>query len=221
MTRPVLLFMLMLVAAGCGSIPFQETVFVPFGSEDPRILVERFQQGTPASYRLLNTVVFEYNWRKFSGIGLVDIDARNKLFKIVCLNPMGVKLFELSGDQSRTTTHYAIAALATRGDVATAVGNDIRRIYFDPVPAPEARIWKGKYKISFRQPSGPGSLEYVFAGEGGYLIEKKYFEDGGLVWKASYYEYRDREGKCFPQGIVFLNYQFGYRLIVKVKEIRS
>jgi hypothetical protein len=218
--RPVLVFLLMLAAAGCGSMPFPETVLVPIGPGDPRNL-ERFQRSMPERFQLLNTVVFEYNWRKFSGIGYVDIDTRNKLFKVVCLNPMGVKLFELSGDQNSTTSHYAIAAFARYGDIAAAVSNDIRRIYFDLAPSPEARIWKRKYRISFFQPCGPGDMEYVFAGAGGDLVEKNYYEDGGIVWQASYYEYREQNGKRFPQGIIFLHYRHGYRLIVKVKEIKA
>jgi len=221
MTRTVLLCILMFVSTGCASIPFQETVLVPIGSGDPRTLVERFQKNMPASYHLLNTIVIEYAWRKFTGIGFVDIDTRNKQFKVVCLNPMGVKLFELSGDQNKTTTHYAIPALTKNGDVATAIGDDIRRIFFDPVPSSDARIGKGKYKIRFQQPFEPGSMEYVFGGEVPDLIEKNYYGNDGIVWRTSYYEYRDWDGMRFPQGIIFHQYQYGYRLIIRVKEITS
>ena len=215
----ILIAILHVLVAACVRVPFQETKLVSLDSEDPRSMVERFQKGIPASFQLLTSVVFEYNSRKFAGIGTVQINSSDGVFKVAGMNPMGVKLFELSGDQHSVTSRYSIADFSRYGDIATAVGNDIRRIYFDLVPGPEASIWKRKYKLIFRQSSGPGSLEYIFAGAGGDLIEKNYYEDSGLVWRISYYEYRDQDGKRWPQGIVFLNYQYGYRLTIRQKEL--
>jgi hypothetical protein len=221
MNKLVVTIMLVVFANGCHTVPFQETTLVPLSSEQPQSIVERFQANMPVRFQLLNTIVFEYNWRKFSGIGYVDINRQDKTFKVVCLNPMGVKLFELEGDRNSIVTHYAIAALTQYGDLPAAVGNDIRRIYFDMVPSAEAHSWKRKYKINFRQFIGPGYIEHVFAGAGGDLIEKNYYEDNRLVWQVSYYEYRERSGKRYPQGIIFSHYQYGYRLTVRQKEFRS
>lgn len=220
MKRFVLLCILQVFIAGCSTVPFQETRLVPLDSEDPRNMAERFHSNIPDSFELLNTVVFEYNGRKFTAIGTVRINRADRVFKVAGMNPMGIKLFELSGDQNSVTTRYSIADFSKYGDLAGAVGNDIRRIYFDLVPGPEARSWKRKYTQIFRQPSGPGFLEYVFAGRDGDLIEKRYYEEDGIVWKASYYEYRDQDGKRWPQGIVFIHYPYGYRLTVRQKEFR-
>jgi len=211
---------LLLFTIGCGSVPFHETALVPLGSGDPRDVVERFRAGIPDSFELLNTVVFEYNGRTFTAIGTSRINRADRVFKVAGMNPMGIKLFELSGDQNSVTSNYSISDFSKYGDLASAVGNDIRRIYFDLVPGPEARSWKRKYTQIFRQPSDSGYLEYVFAGRDGDLIEKRYYEEDGIVWKASYYEYRDQDGKRWPQGIVFIHYTNRYRLIVRQKEFR-
>ena len=218
MKRFVVLFILQMFIAGCGTVPFQETELVLLGSEDPWNMVERFQKGTPASFQLLTSVVFEYNSRKFSGIGAVQINSSDGVFKVAGMNPLGVKLFELSGDQHSVTSRYTIANFSRYGDIVTAVGNDIRRIYFNLVPGPEASIWKRRYKLIFREPSGPGFLEYVFAGTDGDLIEKNYYEENGIVWKVSYYEYQDQDGKRWPRGIVLIHYHYGYRLTIRQKE---
>ena len=220
MKRFVVLFILQVFIAGCSSVPFQKTSLVPLDSVDPRSMVERFHSDIPDSFELLSTVVFEYNGRKFTAIGTVQINRSDGVFKVAGMNPMGVKLFELSGDQRSVTSHYSIVDFSRYGDIATAVGGDIRRIYFDLVPGPEASIWKRGYKLIFRQPAGTGFLEYVFAGTRGELIEKNYYEEGGIIWKASYYEYREQDGKRWPQGIVFIHYQHRYRLIVRQKELR-
>ena len=221
MKRLLLSLILVLLANGCTTVPFRETERVPLSNESPQGLVLRFQEHMPGSFQLLNSIVFEYNWRTFAGIGYLGIDRRSNVFSVACLNPMGVKLFELSGDRDTVVTHYAIADFSRYGDVAAIVGSDIRRIYFDLLPSPEARIWKRKYTISFRQPHGPGLLEYVFSGLQGDLIEKNYYEDDGIVWRASYYEYQEDQGKRFPQGIIFQHYLYGYRLIVRQKELRA
>ncbi|MCK9417886.1 MAG: DUF3261 domain-containing protein [Nitrospirae bacterium] len=218
MKRFVLLVILQVFIAGCSTVPFQKTGLVVLDSEDPRGMVARFQKGIPASFQLLTSVVFEYNSRKFSGIGTVQINKLDGVFRVAGMNPMGVKLFELSGDQRSVTSHYTIADFSRYGDIATAVGSDIRRIYFDLAPGPEATVWKRRYKLIFRQPFGPGFLEYVFAGTGGDLIEKNYYEEDGIVWNVSYYEYHDQDGKRWPQGIVLIHYQYGYRLTIRQKE---
>jgi hypothetical protein len=215
------LIILVLVADGCTTAPFRETERVPLENESAQGLVLRYQANMPDSFQLLNSIVFEYNWRTFTGIGYLDIDRRNNVFSVACLNPMGVKLFELSGDRNSITNRYTIAALNRYGDITTVVGNDIRRIYFDLVPSTDARVSKGKYAVRFRQSAGAGFLEYVFAGSDGDLIEKNYYDDDGIVWRASYYEYRQQDGKRFPLGIVFLHYNYGYRLTVRQKELHS
>ncbi len=209
---------LLLLIAGCSSVPFQSTVLVPLEAGDPWNIVQRFQESTPQRFQLLNTVVFEYNFRKFSGIGTVQVNSESGVFHAAGMNPMGVKLFELSGDGRSVTSRYAIEAFTQYGDIAAAVGNDIRRIYFDLVPGKEALIRKRTDKLIFRQPSGSGFLEYLFAGAAGDLIRKTYYDDSGIRWRVSYYEYRDQQGKRWPQGVVFINYEFGYRLTVRNKE---
>ena len=207
-----------MLLVGCAHVPFEETALVPLDAADPQGVVERFQANTPGNYQLLSSVVFEYSGRRFSALSTVQINGTDRVFKVAGMNPMGVKLFELSGDQQSVTTQYAIAAFTQVRGYCSGRGKDIRRIYFDLVPAPEAKIWKRTYKLIFRQPSGPGFLEYVFGGAGGDLMEKNYYENNGIVWRAAYYEYRDQDGKRWPQGVVFTHYDYGYRLTVRHKE---
>lgn len=220
MTRCVILLMIgVLLVAGCTHIPFEETRRVSFESVDPKSVVEQFKANTPENFQLLNSVVFEYSWKTFMGIGYVDINRKDDLFKVVCLNPLGVKLFELSGDRNAILTHDAIPPIMQYGDLPTSVGIDIRRIYFDLLPSPNAQPCKRKYDLTFRQPSGSGEMEYVFAGAGRALVEKSYFENDEIIWRVSYYEYREHNEKQYPQGIVFINYKYGYQLTVRQKEL--
>ncbi len=70
-----------------------------------------------------------------------------------------------------------------------------------------------------RQPWGSGIVEYIFAGADGYLVEKNYYEKDILNWRVSYYEYRQKDGKIYPRGIILKNYKYRYSLTVRLKEI--
>jgi hypothetical protein len=221
MVKFVTLLIGIILVSGCAHIPFQDTQNVSLEAADPKGVVEQFKANSPEQFQLLNSVVFEYSWNTFMGIGYIDINRLTSQFKVVCLNPMGVQLFELSGDRDTIVTHNAMPALMKYGDLPTAVGTDIRRIFFDLVPSERASVWKSTYKINFRQAYGPGVMEYEFAGKGQELVEKVYSENNETIWRISYYEYREQNGKHYPQGIIMINYKYGYQLTVRQKELYS
>jgi len=213
--------LLAVLLAGCASAPFKEAARVPLENVDPQRVVEGFRNSVPERFQLLNTIVFEYNWFTFGGIGYLDIDAKDHSYKVACMNHMGVKLFEISGNSDGVLSQSAIGTLADKGDIARAVGDDIMRVYFDLVPSAQANIAHKNNRLLFRQPSGEGALEYLFAGEPTVLRTKTYYEDNRAVWRVSYYEYLEKDGKRFPTGIILQHYRHGYRLIVRQKEIRG
>jgi hypothetical protein len=213
---------LLAILAGCGSVPFRGEERVPIAASEPRAAAEHFRTMVPDKFYLLSSIVFEYNFRSISGIGYVDIDVASGVYKVMCMNQLGVKLFEFYGDRNGLISQYAIEPLARQGNIAAAVGEDIKRIYLDLMPDPDAsRAVKRKYAVIFRQKSGDGELEYQFSGRGPCLSRKTYSEDQQAIWRVSYYEYEEKNGKLYPMGIVFTNYKYGYRLIVRVKEIKG
>jgi hypothetical protein len=214
-----LILLAMLVAGCAGAPPFPEASLVPLGNADPQAVVERFKSGNADTFQLLNTIVFEYTWFTFAGIGYLDVNATDQSYKVACMNHMGVKLLEITGNRDGILSQFAIGPLAEKGDIGHAVGDDIVRVYFDLIPSAQAHITQKKDRIVFRQQSGAGALQYVFAGEPTDLRTKTYYEDDQAVWRVSYYDYQLQEGKHFPMGIVLQNYRYGYRLIVRQKEI--
>jgi len=205
--------------AGCESIPFQKTLDEPYSSADPAMIRERFQGSLPDRFRLLNTIVFEYNWKTFSGIGFVDVDTAERTGALVCINQMGMKLFELSIEKDSINTIFALPEFTKKGNFGKTVGEDIKRTYFDLVPSKEAEIDRKKFSVVFRQQEGGGIAEYIFSGPEQYLTEKTYYEKGTPVYRVSFYEYQNKDGKIYPGGTILKNYLYGYRLIIRLKEI--
>ncbi|MDM8526313.1 DUF3261 domain-containing protein [Desulfococcaceae bacterium HSG8] len=208
---------LFLSCAGCAGIPFQTTARVPVESVHPEKARELFIRSLPSEFQMVNSVVFKYGWKTFSAIGYTKIDADEKKFTLMGLTPIGIKLFELSGTPKGTECGFAIKAFTRQGNFADRIADDIRRIYFDRIPSPEAKVCKKKYEIVFRD---PGETEYIFAGADNVLIEKRRYEGIRRIWSVFYYEYQRKNGKLHPGGIIFRHYQHGYQLIIRLKEIR-
>lgn len=219
MRSRLLALLLLLLIAGCSGIPFQEPASLRMESIDPAAVIVRLRSALPERFRATSSVVVEMAGRSVSALGITEVDRVAGTFTAVALNPMGLKLFELTGAPDGTISGSVLEAISQRGNAAAAIGEDIRRIYLDLVPSPVARSWKRARALVFRQPSGGGELEYVFAGEGPDLAEKNFYGDDGIVWQAAYYEYGDWNGKRMPHGIVYRSYRHGYRLIIRMKEI--
>jgi hypothetical protein len=203
-------------------VPFREVALVPLEGVDPQSVLERFARELPDAFQVVNSVTFQFKGEAFAAIGYTDIDAVARTFTVVGLHPAGaVKLFEVSGDSENVESGFALEEFAVRGDLARAVGDDTRRMYFDRLPSPDASIRRERYRILFKQSAGDGEIEYVFAGKDGLLVEKRYYESGSKIWSASYYEYRREKGKLYPEGIILDHHGYGYRLVVRLREIRS
>jgi hypothetical protein len=220
--RLALLGVGILGALGCSSVPFRETALVSLEAADPQAVREKFALALPATFQIVNSVTFEFKGRAFAAIGYTQVDTSRETFTVIGLHPAaGVKLFEISGDTQNADSSFALEAFASRGDIAGAIGGDTRRMYFERLPAAEASVSKERDRILFRQREGEGELEFVFAGSDGVLIRKRYYENGSKIWSVSYYEYRLEDGKLYPDGIVLDHHEYGYRLVVRLREIRS
>ncbi|MFH1147765.1 MAG: hypothetical protein V1736_08660 [Pseudomonadota bacterium] len=218
--RFISLLLPLLLALGCTGIPFQKITYSSLGSADPADVLEQFKEKSPVTSQLLNTVLFQYGFRKLSGIGYIEIDPQEEKFSLVCMNPMGMKLFDISGAEKALECRFAIDQLR-RDEVVSSIAEDVRRIYFHAAPALGARVEKKRDRIVFRQAFGKGVLVYVFGGPDIYLAEKSYVEEGLLCWKVSFHEYAETGGKIYPKGIFYRNCTHQYTLAVELKEIMN
>jgi len=208
----------LMLLSGCADLPFRQQEPVPMVGLEPAGVVERARAATPDSFSQLNSIVFEFAGQKFLGLGFVEIDRRERSFRVICLNPMGVKLFDLSGNDRGTTMNFAIEPLANLGNIAAAVGHDIRRIYFDLDPRSNATPRPGQYRLIYGGGTPTGYQEHVFAGASGDLVEKRFYDDQLISWRVGYYDYREKEGKRSPRSIVITDYKNSYQLTIREKE---
>ena len=207
----------------CASIPFQKTALVPVELFDPTEVRQKFAGSLPSEFQLVTTIEFMYKRHSIpSAIGYIAADIKNKSFTVAGINPIGgCTLFELSMEKDRVDCRFAIEEFTRHGDFANVVADNIKKAYFDCIPAADADVFKKKYTIIFRQPEISGTMEYVFAGADKVLIEKNYYENNRKVWSVFYYEYQKVNEKLYPVGIIIKHYQYKYNLIVRLLEIRA
>jgi len=206
----------------CRTAPFEEIPLVSVADFDPTEIRDRFARRIPASFRIVNTVSFGFRGHSAVVIGYTEVDTARRTFTVVGLLPAGgVTLFELSEDSEVVDQGFFGEEFTQRREFAQVVREDTRRMYFDRIPGPAAKISKERSRILFREQVRTGEIEYVFAGARPVLVAKRYYEDGRNVWSASYYEYVEQAGKLYPSGIVLEHHDYRYRLVVRLKEIRS
>jgi hypothetical protein len=218
--KSICLLLILLSSAGCSSLPFKNIDYVALDDVNPDNLLREFKGSLAQKLEVINSIVFEYKWQSFSALGYTQLDLVNNTFAVSCMNAVGIKLFELTGNRDEVKPIFVLKELLQRGDLPRAVGEDIRRIYFDMVPSPGAKIEKEKYRITFSQPSGTGVTKYVFAGPQHWLIEKHYSEKNQQLWSVFYYDYLMDKGKLYPAGLILKHHRFGYNLIIRLKEVR-
>jgi hypothetical protein len=211
---------MLLYLSGCGTIPFQKAPEISMENAEPWKVKEAFSLMLPERFQIISTISFDYKGRFVSFIGYSDIDTKEKKFIVAGLNQVGIKLFEIKGDEDKTELRFAIEEFTKKGNFAEAVAGDIRKIYFDRLPSESSKIYRKKNEIVFVQNEPDGIIEFVFSGPGGLLTEKRHIADNRNVWRVNYYEYRNENGKLHPAGIILENIKYGYELTMRLKEIR-
>ena len=214
------LLLILLSSVGCSSIPFKNIDYVALDNVNPENLRLEFKGSLAQKLEVINSIVFKYKWQSFSALGYTQLDLENNTFQVSCMNPVGIKLFELTGNRNEVKPNFVLKEFLQRGDLPRAVGEDIRRIYFDMLPSAKAKIEKEKYRIIFSQPSGAGQMQYIFAGSQHWLIEKHYSEKNRKLWSVFYYDYIMNKGRLYPASLILKHHYFGYNLIIRLKEVR-
>ena len=216
----IILLIIFAFNAGCRSIPFKSIDYVTLSNLNPDTVRQEFASFLAQKLEVINSIVFQYKWQSFFALGYTKLDLENNTFQVSCMNPVGIKLFELTGNRNEIKSTFVLKELLQRGDLPNAVGEDIRRIYFNMLPGAQAKVQKEKYRIIFTQPSGIGEIKYVFAGPEHWLIEKHYFEKNHKLWSVFYYNYLMRNGRLYPSELILKHHRFGYNLVLRLKEVR-
>lgn len=206
---------------GCAGRPFSSVELIPLENVEPNSVVDSFKRQLPEKFSVINTINFRYRGRRISGLGYTRVNTAEKDFAVVCLNPAGIKLFEIQSIQGQAKTNFVLDELSEMGDIAERVSKDLKRIYFHIVPSEEADFLKTENKVIFKEDKKNGRIKYVFGGRKAYLISRTYSENQTAEWEVFYYNWQKYQDKLYPEGIVFKNHKYQYELAFKLKEVKK
>ena len=121
--------------AGCATAPFPAPEPFAVKGVAPEDIPARFEARLAPRFEQVNAVVFRFWGRELASMGMVSVDVPERSFAVVCLTPIGVKLFEVVCERGRIDGRVALPELEKRGaELAQAAGADLARAYFDPSP---------------------------------------------------------------------------------------
>ena len=205
--------------SGCATAPFPRPEPFAATAVAPDEVPAAFADRLAPRYEQVQSLVFRIYWREIAALGYLSVDVPERAFAMACLNPVGVKLFELVGTNGAVTARFVAPEIEKRGgELAQAAGVDLMRAYFDWRPPAGATCRQTHNRLIFTAADDAGRTEYRYAGRDGFLAEKIRFEGRRVLWKVEYREYRRGADGWIPAGLVIHNRRYGYRLVAKTKE---
>jgi hypothetical protein len=213
-----LLLGLVLLLTGCRSLPFDPPERADYRSVDPQAMVDEFDATVAKDFELLQSVVFEFFGKTMTGMGYLVVDDATDSYMLSCMTPTGIKLFEFRGEGDQVEALFLPPQLEkVQEQFIDAVAQDIREIYLDWVPSPDAGVKRKKYEVVWKE----GRRRYIFAGPDRTLAEKQARNGWRVTSRIHYFKYEKFDGKWVPMAVVLENRIFHYRLILRVKSVQS
>ena len=206
--------------SGCSTVPFPAPD--PFAVE-PGAWADvpaRFESRLAPTYEQVNAIVFRFRLREIAALGYASVDLPARSFAVACMNPVGIKLFDVVCDRGTVAGRFVAPEIEKYGgELAQAAGADLMRAYFDwsPPAGTPYRVRNGRLVFSAKDETG--RTEYRYAEQDGRLAEKIRIERGRVRWSVDYRGFRQSAGGWIPAGIVIRNRQYGYRLVVSAREM--
>ena len=205
--------------SGCATAPFPRPEPFAATAVAPEELPKVFADRLAPRYEQVQALVFRFYLREVAALGYVSVDLPTRSFAMACLNPVGIKLFELVGTNGEVSAQFVAPEIEKHGgELAQAAGTDLMRAYFDWLPPAGATCRRAQNRLIFTAADAAGRTEYRYAGSDGFLAEKIRYEGRRVLWKVEYRDYRRGADGWIPTGLVIHNRRYGYRLVAKAKE---
>ena len=199
------------LAAGCGAVPFRSTEPVSTRPATAASLTRNLWTAGKGFFLVRQSVLIEYGGARVAVSGVMRLDTGKKTARLVGMDEMGVKWFDLSIDRETTRTNFLLPALDRYPRLAGPVGDSVRWIFLDPEPGETDRLRIDPYGYVLEGNRDGNAVRFILGGEDAQLLEKR-CRGPGKRWRIRYYEHRRWQGMTVPGGIVLEDRRGGYRL---------
>lgn len=176
------------------------------------------RQGGP--WRLRQTVEFDFHGRQLTMRGLMSLDPAAGTARLIAVDALGIKLFDLSVFRDHEALHFLLPDLERYPRLVEAVATAVRRMFIAPRPQPgdALQLREDGYELQARK----GDVVVAFLFRGGRARLDTILATGpGVAWQVGYYDYH-REGELeYPEKILLEDRIAGYRLRLRIEEMRA
>ena len=214
-----LLGALLLLVSACATVPFEATELVPTVPRTAASLADGLWSAGTGSILIRQSALFEFKGMRVPITGVMKLDRSANCARLVGMNDMGVKLYDISVDAVSSQAHFIIPDLSRYPGFAEAVAVSVRRIFLTPMPAPGDVIERTpkSYRLTREEGTG-GTVGFIFGGADAQLLEKS-FRGPAASWRVRYYRYQRLPGQLFPGGIVLDDNRADYRLTLWIESV--
>jgi hypothetical protein len=189
--------------------------------EAPRAVLLRYARSTPVRMQAVQSVVMSWRRRPFTALGWFRYDREQGTFALVGLSPAGATLFSLSEAGGHATGAFAALPGGDPEAWTQAMAADIRRIYFEGIARPDDEVRRTRHGVLVtRQLAGGGRLQLRLAA-GRLRAEARWYVRGRRVGTTLSEDYEAHGPLRVPRRIVHRNEVYGYRLVIRTKEIQA
>ena len=215
--RVLLLALFGCALAGCASVPFAAPELVPTRQLTTAELVGTGWDAGGQTLRLRQSGLFEWHGRRLVLDGLVQLDGKEHTARLVGMNELGVKAFDLTVTPGGLEEHFLLPELAATPGLAAAVGGAVRRIYLAPRPRTDDRLVIEARDYRLERRDTDREIRFVFGGPQPLLLETR-MKSADEEWRVRYYQYRPTAGRWLPGGVILDDRRAGYRLTLWLEE---
>lgn len=214
----------LLLLAGCATAPpFAGPILVPLVPRPAAEVAGSDWSGAQEVLAIRQTVLLQMLGGSWTMNGLLRLDPAAGTARLVALDDMGIKLFDLTVNATGYQEHYLLPALARLPGLTTTVAASVRRIYIDPRPNERDILQNQPDRYLLKRSDVDGETLFLFGGEPLQLLQKSWQgrDADSPGWQVRYYEYRTVEGRTWPRGIVLDDAANGSRLTLWLESVKG
>jgi hypothetical protein len=210
----------------CASPPFPRHKLAALPELTSAQLLEKCWLSGGQRYLCRHSGLLEVFSRKIPLEGVVKVDTQSNTARLVAMDSMGVKLFDLSITGVDYQLNYLLPQLAKHEKLPQMIATSVRRIFLAPQPTvqDELRRLDDEYILA----SHDGNTQFSFIGLP-LRLRSKVMHSAIEHWRVDYYQYtdfflttgaKDTNSVWAPSGIV-LDDAGGFRLTLWIQELRK
>ncbi|NLC71442.1 MAG: DUF3261 domain-containing protein [Desulfuromonadaceae bacterium] len=184
-------------------------------------LKDNFCQGASGLLRFRQTARFTFRGRNASMFGMMELDPGSRRARLVAVNELGIKLFDLEVAEEEVIEHFVIPELSRFPRFGEAVATSLLRIFLAPCPMPgkdRVTFTGGRYLVSGKR--GEGTVHFLFGESHAAMIEKS-MTGRRENWRVIYRDHRRFQNRFIPYDMVLIDKAAAYRLELKITDVRA